>query len=175
MKKLLIAVTVLAGIALSAAEVNVFGTFAQVQKNGFPQGWYANAWEGYKPAPKFEIITENGAKVIHFTEIKAKSGFGWASNARFAAKAGDKVTVTAKVKGAGTAWFGLQTFQANDAWTGVLPGKNVPLTKDWSEVKVELPVANIKDKATGRVMLTFGANQNADFYISNIKVDCTAK
>lgn len=175
MKKLLSVAAALAGIALSATEVNVFGSFAQIQKNGMPRGWYANAWKGYQPAPKFEIVTENGKKVLHFSEIKGTSGFGWASSLRFPAKAGDVVTVTAKVKGSGTAWFGLQTFQADTKWTGVLPARKFPLTSQWTEFKAELPVTDVKDRKTGKVMVTFGAEQNADFSISELKVDCSAK
>ena len=107
MKKFVIAAAALAVITVSAVEVDVKGDFAQVQKNGIPVGWYANAWEGYKPAPRYEVITEDGARALHFTEIKGKYGFSWGTSLRFAAKAGDKVTVTAKAKGSGSVCFGL--------------------------------------------------------------------
>ena len=175
MKKFVIAAAALAVITVSAVEVDVKGDFAQVQKNGSPVGWYANAWEGYKPAPRYEVITEDGARALHFTEIKGKYGFSWGTSLRFAAKAGDKVTVTAKVKGSGSVCFGLQAFLANGDWTGVLPASSITLTKEWKDVKVELNVADVKNKVTGKVMLTFGASPNSELYIAGVKVDCSGK
>ena len=172
MKHLTIAAALLAALSLTAGEIALKGDFAALQKDTYPVGWYNNTWGGYLPAPKFEIVKEKDFNALHFTEINGKSGFGWSSKARPAAKAGDIVRVTAKVKGSGKAWFGLQSFTDKGRWIMVLPMSYFDLTPEWKEVKADLVVKD-KDPAqkTGYVMLTFGATGKADFYISDLKAE----
>ncbi len=160
-----------AGMTLSAAELDISGNFARLQTSGFPHDWYLNGSAGYKPAPKFDSAAGNGARILHFSEIKGKSGFGVSSRKPFACIAGNKVVVTAKVKGSGAAWFGLQTFQKDKKWSGILPAKSVILGKEFQEIKVELPVQDIRDRKTASAILTFGASRNADLYISDLRAE----
>ncbi len=173
MKKIITMLCAAVMVSVSAAELKVQGDFVKLQKNGMPMGWSANSWSGYKPAPKFEIVEGDGAKALHFTEINAKYGFCWVNWQRYPAKAGDVVKVTAKVKGSGFAWVQLQTCLADGKYTGAIPQSVIRLTPEWRDVEIEIAVTDIKDKVTGKVMLTFGAKKGADFYISHIKADLT--
>ncbi len=119
------------------------------------------------------LVEGDGAKALHFTEINAKYGFCWVNWQRYPAKAGDVVKVTAKVKGSGFAWVQLQTCLADGKYTGAIPQSVIRLTPEWRDVEIEIAVTDIKDKVTGKVMLTFGAKKGADFYISHIKADLT--
>ena len=170
MKHLIAAAALLSVLSLTAGEIPLKGDFAALQKDKYPVGWYNNTWGGYLPAPKFEIVKEKDFNAVHFTEINGKSGFGWSSKARPAAKAGDTVRVTAKVKGTGKAWFGLQSFTDKGRWIMVLPMTYYDLTPEWKEVKFDLPVEDRhKTLKTGIIMVTFGANSKADFYIGDLK------
>ncbi len=164
-----------AGTMLSAAELNISGNFARLQTSGFPHDWYLNGYAGYKPEPKFDSVAENGLRILHFSDIKGKSGFGVSSRKPFACTAGNKVVVTAKVKGSGAAWFGLQTFQEGNKWSGVLPAKSVILGKDFQKIRVELPVQDIRDRKTVSAILTFGAVKNAELYISDLRAELVEK
>ena len=115
MKKNMLSILIAAaGTMLSAAELNVSGNFARLQTSGFPHDWYLNGYAGYKPEPKFDSVAENGLRILHFSDIKGKSGFGVSSRKPFACSAGNKVVVTAKLKGAGAAWFGLHIAGADE-------------------------------------------------------------
>ena len=172
MKRFAIAAALFAFAALAAGEVAVNGTFTIKPQAKYPAGWRVDRWVGYQPEPKFEIIQENGRNVVHFTEISCKNGFSWCSSARPAVKAGDIIRVTAKIKGKGTARFGLETFTDKKKWLAVLPKTSFVLTPEWKEVKVDLKVVD-KDASqkAASVMLTFGATSKADFYISGMKVE----
>ena len=172
MKQIAIAAALFAFAALAAGEMAVNGTFTVKPQAKYPTGWRADRWIGYQPEPKFEIIQENGLNVVHFTEIGCKNGFSWTSATLPAAKAGDIIRVTAKIKGKGTARFGLETFTDKKKWLAVLPKTSFVLTPEWKEVKADLAVKD-KDPAqkTGYVMLTFGATSKADFYISDLKAE----
>ncbi len=160
-------------LSVYGAELNVNGTFDNIQENGFPKGWYLNAWQGYKPAPEFKMLKDEEKNIAHFSNITAKFGFGWAYSGRFAAKADQIVTVTARVKGKGTAWFALQIFNAEKKFMAALPGEEIELSENWKDVKVDLLVKDNKDEVTGQAMLTFGANTDAELYITGIKAVLT--
>ena len=143
MKHLAIAAVLFAFAALTAGELAVNGTFTVKPQAKYPAGWRVDRWVGYQPEPKFEIIQENGRNVVHFTEISCKNGFSWTSSTLPAAKAGDIIRVTAKIKGKGTARFGLETFTDKKKWLAVLPKTSFVLTPEWKDVKADLVV---KDK-----------------------------
>ena len=89
MKKNMLSILIAAaGTMLSAAELNVSGNFARLQTSGFPHDWYLNGYAGYKPEPKFDSVAENGLRILHFSDIKGKSGFGVSSRKPFACSAG---------------------------------------------------------------------------------------
>ena len=177
MKHLLMFAAVLAAGIVSAQEINIKGDFASIdKKEKVPVGWYNNSWGGYQPAPKYEIITEGETKVFHASEVKGKSGFSLSSKARPAAVAGDVIVVTARVKGAGKVFFGLQGFDAQSRWIGVMqPMPSLPLEAEWKDIKVELPVKEVnKTRKIGVVMVTFGATSGAELFITNLKAERVA-
>ena len=172
MKHLAIAAAFFAFAALTAAEVAVNGNFTIRPKAKYPTGWRADGWIGHQPEPKFEILQENGRNAVHFTEISCKNGFVWISSARPAAKAGDIIRITARIKGSGTARFGLETFTDKKQWIMVLPKTVFTLTPEWKEIKADLVVKDKDEKLkAATAVLTFGATANSDFYISNLKAE----
>lgn len=174
MKKISLGLAVVLGaFALCAAEVKINSAFTNVNpKTNIPAHWFLNAWSGYKPAPAIKVIKDGNVAALEFSNIKSKHGFGFNSANYFPCKKGQTLTVTARVKGKGKAFFQLQTFGAK-AWTGLLPSKTVDLTADWKEVKVTLPVDNVKGKdATVKAMFTLGGSKGIQsLSISSIKLD----
>lgn len=175
MKKLTLCLAAVLGamFTLSAAELNVNGAFDKINpKTKLPTGWFFNAWPGFKPQPAFKLVKDGKVNALEFTKPNQKSGFGFNYGPTFNAKKGQTITVTARVKGSGKMFLALQGF-ANNAWTGIMPYKYVDLTPAWKEIKVELPVVDIKGKAaTTRVMLTFGVGgKSQGMSISTLKAD----
>lgn len=176
MKHLLMFAAVLAAGIVSAQEINIKGDFAAFdQKEKVPVGWYNNAWGGYQPMPKYEVITEGENKVFHASEVKGKSGFSLSSKARPTAVAGDVIVITARVKGTGKVSFGLQAFTAQFKWISVMPMTFLPLEADWKDVRVELPVKDVhKTLKTGAVMVTFGGTPAGELFITGLKAEKVA-
>lgn len=174
MKKISLCLAAVLGVfTLSAAELAINGAFDKMNsKTGLPEKWFFNAWAGYKPSPAVKVIKDGKANALEFTGSKSKNGFGISNFANFPCKKGQVVTVTARVKGQGTMFFQLQTFGAKK-WTGLLPAANVTLTPDWKDVKVTLPVDDVKGKdPTVKAMFTFGAAaKTQNLTISSIKAD----
>ena len=172
MGKITAILSLLLGAALlhgGALEVN--GNFAKLDKTGKPVNWRVNQWAGYKPLAKSEVISEDGRKVLHISDVTARSGFGWFYGKTFKAVAGDTVNVSAKVRGKGSARFGLQFRDAKGNYMSyTTKGGSFKLTKEWKDVNLALKVVNTSRGETQSVTLTLGGDKGSELYISDISV-----
>ena len=175
MKQLLTALMLCSALLLGAKEINLYGNFAETQKNGLPKGWNFIRAKDYQPLPKFEILRENSANILHFSDIAGKYGFGWESAVRIRAKAGERVTITAKVKGKGRGWFTVEATSASGKWSGGFPKQRFPLKEEWNEAKVELRIVDFKKIPTGKITVLFGADNGSELFLSDLKMVSAAQ
>ncbi len=139
--------------------------------NGVPHGWYLNGYQSYQPSPKI-TYTENPpeGRIITFSEITGKSGFGLCYDKHLDAVDGDKILVSAKVKGKGEGWFALQAF-SDKKWLAVLKPVKYQLTNDWTSIQLELPVSDVSAvHSTNKVMFTFGASNGSELSLQELRV-----
>ncbi len=155
MKKKLLWMLVMAISCILRAEVDLGGT------------WSLNQWSGFKPLPKVE--EKNGE--FHISEVNGKYGFSMKSNKKLAAKSGDVVKFTARVKGQGEMFFQLQNYDENGKWTGVaLAIARVGIPADWQEITLAVKVENSKQGMTAAVISTFGAKTGSVISIREMRV-----
>ena len=146
-------------LTLTAAALAAFA--AEALKTDFtkPDGdskkWTKIIWEGYQPAP--EIRFDAKEKAWHFSKVAGQS-------------AGDVVQIKFSVKGTGEFFAGLQTF-SQDNWVGVDAHQVSAISPEWKEYTLNLPVNDLRNKPTDLVLVTFGAKQNADFFIRNFSAE----
>ena len=174
MKQSIIAITCFITTCAITAELPLISpTGKHSEKTGVPYGWYLNRYPTYKPAPKIDYPED--MKIIHFSDVKGKDGFSLCHLKRFNGRDGDKVIVTARVKGSGTGWFGLQLFRGSK-WLAMLPVKKYPLTPEWKEVKIELKINDVSAvNPSNNFMFTFGAEHGAELYLSDLKAELKDK
>ena len=170
MKKAMIAIACLtAALGISAELPLASPTGKHYRATMVPHGWYLNGHASYKPTPKIDYPED--MKIIHFSDVKGKDGFSLCHLKRFNGRDGDKVVVTARVKGTGTGWFGLQLYR-DSKWLAMLPVKKYPLTPEWKEITIELPVSNTSaQNAADHFMFTFGTEQGAELFLSDLKAE----
>lgn len=150
-----------------ALEVN--GNFARLDKTGKPVNWRVNQWAGYKPFAKYEVVEEAGRKVLHISNVTARSGFGWFYGKQFKAVAGDTINVSARVRGKGTANFGLQFRDAKGNYMSYTnKGGSFKLTSEWKVVNLALKVVNTSRGETSLVTLTLSGGKGCELFISDI-------
>ncbi len=172
MKKLICALAAaMIAVLCGAAALEVNGDFKILDRNGKPKNWERNGWSGYQPFAKFEILEENGARVLHIFDAAARGGFGWFYSARIDARAGGRFLITARVKGSGSGSFGLQLRDTGDKHIGQTErGGGFKLTEEWRDIAVTLDVVNSDRGETAKVLLTFTGTKGSELYISNITV-----
>ncbi len=155
-----------------ASELKLKADFEKFdQKNGVPHGWYLNGYAGYQPSPKIDYSTDpDGKKVIHFGEIGGRSGFSLCHGEFFNAVTGEAVAVTAKVRGKGTGWFQLQVFSAKK-WIGVSQSEKYPISAEWTEIKIVLPVVDMRSIPTDQIMFTLGALNGSELFLKDLKAE----
>ena len=154
-------------LTLTAAALAAFA--AEALKTDFtkPDGdskkWTKIIWEGYQPAPEIQFDAKE--KAWHFSKVTGQYGFAMANHpTKLKAKAGDVVQIKFSVKGTGEFFAGLQTFsQDNHQVSAISP--------EWKEYTLNLPVNDLRNKPTDLVLVTFGAKQNADFFIRNFSAE----
>ena len=172
MKKHIILCLLLFSISTLMAEKQSLDIgFEKLNHKGMCTAWVNHKGAAFQPAPKVAITKENGKNVIHFSEIKGKSGFSWATRGRFPAVSGDRVVVTAKVKGSGKFTFGIQTLDGNRRWTNSRKHDPVTLTPNWQQVVMDFQIYNTHLKKTSFILLDFYAVKDSELYITDVKAD----
>lgn len=90
-------------------------------------------------------------------------------------QAGERVTITAKVKGKGRDWFTLEATSASGKWSGGFPKQRFPLKEEWNEAKVELRIVDFKKIPTGKITVLFGADNGSELFLSDLKMVSAAQ
>ena len=146
-------------------------SFDKLNHKGMCSSWVNHKGASFQPPPNVSIKKENGKVVVHFSDIKGKNGFLWSTIGRFPAVCGDKVVVTAKVKGRGTFSFGIQTLDKNKRWTRSIRDSGITLTSEWKTVVADMPIHNAGRSETGFFLIDFNAVKGSELYITEIKAD----
>lgn len=166
MKKFLTLTLTAAALAAFAADA-IKTDFAQSE--GDCRKWTKIIWEGYKPAPEIQFDAKE--KAWHFSKVAGEYGFAMANHPQtLPAKAGDTIQIKFMVKGSGEFFAGLQTYSKNN-WVGVDERMHSVIAPEWKEYTLNIPVKDLKNKPTDRVLVTFGAKKNADFFIRSFSAD----
>ena len=90
-------------------------------------------------------------------------------------QAGERVTITAKVKGKGRGWFTVEATSASGKWSGGFPKQRFPLQEEWNEAKVELRIVDFKKIPTENITVLFGADNGSELFLSDLKMVSAAQ
>ena len=159
MKKLCTVLMMLAAIILSAEELAVKGNFPAPRKPGLPPaGW--NKMSGSKGS--IEVIpAENGNAVMLTAENGARCGI---YSPAVAAKAGDKIKVSAQIRGEKVS---LGIFQYSDPRGTTAQRKTVTAVNGVAEA--EFTVANTRKGTTNAIRICVYAENGQGVSVLNIK------
>ena len=149
LKKTLIFMAIaLTGIKCPGGELDVKGSFAEVGENALPVGWIQHVWEGFKPFAKLKVIPgeNSGDQALLIYDNNAQNGSCVRTSKRFPVKAGDRISISLKVKGTGTAWAGIYTYTSDGGWNEVAPEESFPLSDNWKTRQIEIIVPDSKKK-----------------------------
>lgn len=167
MRYSMFALPLLAGLfLLSGKELDVKGDF-QTWKKGTPAGWRFNQWNGFQPLAEMRLIEESDLRVLHIDHAMAKHGFGVLSEKHFPAKSGDRILVSAKVRGKGEIAFHLWCY-GNKKQLGATRKSFLTLTDQWREHTFELLVTDMPSGMTEEVQISFSGARNTELFITGI-------
>ena len=169
MKKFMVMLSAVFAVSLFAADTVVNGSFPEPRKPGLPPvGW--NLMSGSKGS--LEIIrTGSGNAVLINSESGKKNRFGIYSPA-IAAKSGDVVEISAKIRGSKDISVGI--FQYREPKGTSSQNKLVKLTAEGADVKVQFTVKDTAKGKTANIRAVFFVENGNGASIANPKVTVTA-
>jgi hypothetical protein len=140
MKNLIFIAAIICGINAFAGDIDINGDFKKI-KGDMPLGWKQNKGSWAKPFGKAEMV-ENVVKITNTDATKRTDFYSLKS---IPVKVGDKVTLTVKLKGKGTAGIGIYIYGDKGKWC-TSSYKNTKLKPETNEVRVTVIVKdNVKD------------------------------
>lgn len=178
MKKTLIALTLCCAAILSARDITVALNSAKIGDATIP-GWVINKSNKAADYGKGEIIagSEADEKAFKITP-PADRATSFYTAAAHKAKPGDKVELSAKVKGKGSFSFGYYTYDATGArfLSGVRnTSKSHPLKDEWTEVEIELVVGTSPQGEIGMIRPVISVAKGAELIIEDIEIEIDEK
>ncbi len=131
--------------------------------------WKLNPWSGYKPKPDF-VQKKDG--FVSVTNITGKSGMALESRKLVPAKAGEKMKLTALVKGKGKISFRLRDYSAQKKYLRIAPNTaKRDLPADWQEITLSVKIENFKDKVTAFSAAMITVSRGGELFIKNAKME----
>lgn len=161
---------VLALTGLKAEDPISIIQFDKIQKKfNTPNGWYPFRQKTFLPLPAISYPVVDGKKVMKIGPVKGKSGCRFDSYRKFSAIKGDKIILTAEVRGKGQGFFTVQAYSGK-TWTGhIAPAVKFPITREWKKVPVEVMIDDVFDRVpTDKVICLFGLCKGAEAEIRSI-------
>lgn len=164
-----IVAAVAAVLAANARELNVFGNFEGSKLGAItPRMWARNA--EVKAPNMSEIVAGESTKFALHVKNPTQSIPFYCGNP-CSAKPGEKLTVSAEVKGAGVLRYGFYAYKAGNKWGGSDFTKKIEIAKP-GEVKGSLVIADkFKDLDAIRVVIWFASG--SDLTISEVESELT--
>ena len=170
MKQILFLAAMICGIAVFAGDIDINGSFKK-GKGNLPTGWVQNKGKWAKPFGKVEIL-ENAVKITNTEKTKRTDLY---TTKQIPAKDGDKVKITVKLEGKGTAGIGIYTY-GEKKWCGSAY-KSTKLKAESTEVTVTVAVKNrvkgdkvLVNAKKIRVVLQ-AVNPNSEVTFESVKVE----
>lgn len=179
MKKIITSFMFAACASLLAANVDVDGQFKRLKSDGLPMTWIIKS-QSNPACGKFKLEDSPEGRKINITATPVQAAAFYTVTAYNVPAKGQKISVSANVKGAGKVSLDLYVYDASGAWLFSMPVVEAE-AKAGGEIisgEVELPEyypvrskGEIIDKKCGqyRVALTVAPGCQASF--SNIKVE----
>jgi hypothetical protein len=176
MKKVLMGVVLVAGIAAYAGELKVDCEFKPGKKSVPAVGWVQNKGPWAKPFGKVELVdgSKEGQKALKITDM-SKSTHVYI-NKYTPAKLGDTVEIQVKVKGKGSGSVGFYNYNSK-RWLGTKTG-SFKATPKLTEVKKVFKVVKLKIKVKGKaeekeptkIRVVLIANSKAEITFEDLQV-----
>ena len=161
------AVALVLCLTANAAEVAIHGDFSKKGRNGVPEGWVFNPYQGHRPYPAVKV----DAGVVHFANVRGKEGFGF-NSALFDVQPGGKVRVSVDLRGKGRAYFRLHLLGAGGEWFGMTPSHFFPLSDQWQKVEMEFSVTNLKPGAvSAKAKIMLGTGIGCELALRDMRVE----
>lgn len=179
MKKILTLLVCLSGTALLAANVDVDGQFKRLKSDGMPMTWIIKS-QSNPACGKFKLNETPAGRSIHISATSVQAAAFYTVTSYKVPAKGQKIAVSANVKGAGKVSLDLYVYDASGAWLFSMPVAGAEAKADGGIIagEIELPAyypvrrkGEIIDKKCDqyRVALTVAPGCQASF--SNIKVE----
>ncbi len=163
-------------VLCGAGEVDLNGTFLNVNSQGLPEGWMRNMWPGYEPACTLETILGGGLEGNSFKMTNIRSARGAAFNTIFyPAQCGDTLQLRFRARGKGTGAISLYFMTIDGEWNFQSPQiESFTVGEKWRNYNIALKVYNGKAGETGSFDLSFEMPQGGEVEISDLHVEQTS-
>ncbi|MCF6175219.1 MAG: SGNH/GDSL hydrolase family protein [Victivallaceae bacterium] len=166
MQKMLLTISLLfvGCLIYSGDMLKINGEFSKAEK-GVPAQWIIN-----KNLPgDIKVVQEDSANVVKLTSTTKRIHIY--SKVRVSAIAGEKVKVSAKIKGNGKAMLGIYLYAKNGAWIGTNLYHKIAVEPEWKEEQFVFELINFKDKKLGSVRIVFGVEKNSSISITKLQAE----
>ena len=163
MRSLIAVVLLLIGCFIHAEDnLKINGEFKNSKKN-IPSKWILNsALKGdikiiEKKDANIATITATGTRVHIYSAVQTP------------ASAGDKLTLTVKTKGTGTAIIGAYLYCKTGGWIGINKFEAFEVEPDWKEKRIVIDLIDFKEKKLGIARVLFGVKKDSVVSFTNLK------
>ena len=174
MKRLFHFFLVISAVCLAAAETEMIDLETINPSFNTPMNWYPNKRAAFIPLPTVTYSVEQGRKVMHISNVKGKDGCRFDCYRNYPVLNGDKIILTAEVKGKGKGIFTVQAYSGKK-WMGHIGIKTFAIPTEWQSVKVEFDIHDLDPKApTSGVICMFGAKNGSELFIRSLTSDVVA-
>lgn len=164
-KMFLIASLLVAGyFSYSGDMLKINGEFNKVVK-GVPAQWVVN-----KLLPG-EVKVEQVGGVNAVKLVAETKRIHIYSKVRVPAVAGDKIKISAKIKGDGKAILGIYFYGKNGAWIGTNRYHEFAISAEWKVEQFVFELENYKAKKLASIRIVFGVGPNSTISIINLQAE----
>ena len=166
-------------VLCGAAELDVNGTFLNVNSQGVPDGWMRNEWSGYRPSDDqvscdLETIIGGGLEGNSFrmSNIQSQRGAAFVSNF-YPGVCGDTIQLRFRARGTGKGSVFLYHKSSDGGNTSPL-SEAITVGENWRNYIVSLKVLNSTKGETDAFYISFEMTQGSELEVSDLHVEQTS-
>ena len=174
MKRLFHFLLMISTVCLAAAETEMIDLDTINPSFNTPMSWYPNKGAAFTPLPTVTYSVEQGRKAMRISNVQGKDGCRFDCYRNYPVLNGDRIILTAEVKGKGKGIFTVQAYSGKK-WMGHIGIKDFKVPSEWDRVQVSFDIVDLSEKdMTDGVICMFGAGKGSDFQLRSLKFERVA-
>ena len=175
MKRLFHFLLMISTVCLAAAETEMIDLDTINPSFNTPMSWYPNKGAAFTPLPTVTYSVEQGRKAMRISNVQGKDGCRFDCYRNYPVLNGDRIILTAEVKGKGKGIFTVQAYSGKK-WMGHIGIKDFKVPSEWDRVQVSFDIVDLSEKdMTDGVICMFGAGKGSDFQLRSLKFERVAE